>query len=78
MTYTEAQLPVVVKENETLVLDDGTTVRFEEAAGARDIMIGEEFTARCQLFPGNSYPLDNAGKSYLLTAGDYDLKVERI
>ena len=77
MEYKESQLPVVIRENEYLLLDDGTTVRFEEASGARDIMIGEDFTPRCTLFPGNTYTFSSGGHTYLCTAGDWDLKVER-
>jgi hypothetical protein len=78
MEYTEADLPVEVKENEYLKLNDGTTVRFEESGGARDVMIGEEWTPRTTLFPGNEYMLDSGGKSFRLTATDYSLKVEAV
>ncbi len=77
MEYKESQMPVVLKENESLILDDGTTVRFEEASGARDIMVGEDFSPRISLFPGNTYSFSQGGHTYLCTAGDWDLKVEK-
>ena len=76
MDYTEADLPVELKEAEVLTLADGTTVRFEENGGARDVMIGSDWSPRCSLFPTNTYAFDAGGKSYTLTAMDTTLKVE--
>ena len=77
MDYQESDLPVVLQEGDTVRLADGTTVRFDESGGARDVMINDEFNSRCTLFPTMDYELD-AGSSYRLTAGDMDLKVEKI
>jgi len=76
MDYSEADLPVSLKEAEIVTLADGTTVRWEENGGARDVMIGEEFAPRATLFEGNEYVLDAGGKTYTLTAGGDFLKVE--
>jgi len=40
-------------------------------------MINDEFNSRCTLFPTMDYELDASG-TYRLTAGDSDLKVEKI
>ena len=76
MDYSESDLPVTLKETETLTLADGTTVRFEESGGARDVMIGDEWSPRTTLFPGSDYMLDAGGKQYKLTAGGDDLTIE--
>lgn len=73
--YSEQDLPVTLKETEVVTLDDGTTIRYEESGGARDVMINEEFTPRVQLFPCSDYILETGGKRYKLLAGDFDLSV---
>jgi len=78
MDYQENDLPVVLQEGDSVRLGDGTTVRFDESGGARDVMIGDEFTARCTLFPTMDYELAAGSGSYRLTAGGMDLKVEKI
>ena len=76
MQYQESDLPVILKEGEEVVLADGTEVRYEEAGGARDVMVGGEFTPRATLFEGNEYTLEAGGKSYKCTAVADGLKVE--
>jgi hypothetical protein len=77
MEYSAKDLPVTLKETDFVILPDGTKVRFEENGGARDVMIGEEFGPRCQLFEGNDYTLDAGGATYRLLAGANDLTVSR-
>lgn len=76
MDYHEKDLPVTIGETEVVYLDDGTSVRFEENGGARDVMINDEWTPRCSLFPSCDYALETGGKTYRLVAGEYDLKIE--
>ena len=77
MEYKESDLPVTLKETETLTLDDGTVVRFEESGGARDVMINDEWSPRVTLFPTADYILECGGQSYKLVAGDTDLSVAK-
>jgi hypothetical protein len=75
MDYTEADLPVTLKETEVVTLADGTAVRFEENGGARDVMVNDEWSPRCTLFPGCDHMLEAGGKTYRLLAGNDDLSV---
>jgi hypothetical protein len=77
MNYTENDLPVVIKEAETVTLNDGTEIRFEESGGARDIMIGGDWSPRATLFPGNEYTLNGGGNNYVLKATDDALEVSK-
>jgi hypothetical protein len=77
MSYTEADLPVVIAEGESVTLSDGTEVRYEENGGARDVMISGDFGPRATLFPGNDYVLDSGGSAYVLTATDEALEVKK-
>lgn len=77
MDYTEADLPVTLKETEALTLEDGTTIRFEENGGARDIMLNDEWSPATTLFPACDYFVEAGGKRYRLLAGNDDLLVER-
>ena len=76
MEYTEADLPVEIKEAEVVTLADGTTVRYEENGGARDVMIGGDWSPRCSLFPTISHTLEAGGKTYTLTATDSGLMIK--
>ena len=76
MQYQESDLPVTLKEGEEVIVSDGTDIRFEEAGGARDLMVGGEFTPRATLFEGNDHTLDIGGKSYKCTATADGLMVE--
>lgn len=78
MNYTEADLPVVIKETEVVSLPDGSELRFEENGGARDIMVTGDFAPRAQLFPGNEYTLDVGGDTFLLTATEDALEVKKV
>ncbi|THB69996.1 MAG: hypothetical protein D6E12_03505 [Desulfovibrio sp.] len=75
MDYSDADLPVEINEADVVTLADGTTVRYEENGGARDVMIGGDWSPRCTLYPGNTYDLDAGGKAYVLSATDSALKV---
>jgi hypothetical protein len=77
MSHTEADLPAVIHEAEFVILADGTQVRYEESGGARDIFVNDEWTARATLFPGSDYCLETGGCTYLLTATDDGLNVEK-
>lgn len=77
--YSESDLPVHLKDAEMLTLGDGTTVRFEGNAEAKDIFINEGFTPDVQLFPGNDWVLETGGNKYRLEARmEDDLLVEKI
>ena len=78
MDYQESDLPVILREGDMVKLEDGTVVRFDESGGARDVMINDEWSARCTLFPTMDYELAAGSGTYRLTAGDMDLKVEKI
>ncbi|MFV0348894.1 MAG: hypothetical protein ACK5JO_09935 [Halodesulfovibrio sp.] len=77
MDYSERDLPVVIREAELVSLADGAMVRYEESGGAREVFVGDEWSSRATLFPGMSYELDCPGCSYLLSAVDGGMKVER-
>ncbi|UZP67785.1 hypothetical protein N1030_02090 [Desulfovibrio mangrovi] len=77
MNYSERDLPVVVRETEMVSLEAGAVVRYEESGGARDVFVGDEWESRASLFPGMSYELECVGCTYLLSAMDEGLKVER-
>ena len=76
MQYQESDLPVTLKEGEEIILAGGTEVRFEDAGGAFDVMVGGEFTPRTTLFESNEYTLEIGGKNYKCTAMADGLKVE--
>lgn len=77
--YSENDLPIHLKDGETLTLQDGTTVRFEGNGEAKDVMVNEGFAPEVQLFPGNEWFLDCAGCQYRMEAMmDDDLLVEKI
>lgn len=77
MDYTEKDLPLVLKETEYVTLDDGTKVRYEESGGARDLMIGDEWTPRATIFPHNDFMLEVGGKTYRITGLDEGMRVEK-
>lgn len=66
--YTEADLPVSIDHEEMVTLSDGTTIRFETNGEAKDIYVGDSFTANTQLFPGNDFFVQAGGKSFKVTA----------
>lgn len=72
--YTEADLPVTIDHEEMVTLDDGTTIRFETNAEAKDLYVGDAFTPTVQLFPGNDFFVDSDGKHFKVTA-EFDDKV---
>ena len=65
---TEAELPASIHHEQMVVLDDGTTIRFETNGEAKDIYVGDAFCANVQLFPGNDYFVEAGGKSFKVTA----------
>lgn len=77
MDYTEKDLPLVITENEYVTLDDGTKVRYEESGGARDLMIGDEWTPRATIFPHNDFILECGGKTYRIVGLDEGMRVEK-
>lgn len=77
MDYTENDLPVTLAEAEMVTLADGTQVRFEESGGARDVFVGDEWTARATLFPGSTYVLEVSGGQYTLEAEATTLRVTK-
>ncbi|WP_428569093.1 MAG: hypothetical protein ACP59X_10520 [Solidesulfovibrio sp. DCME] len=72
--FTEADLPVTFHHEEMVTLDDGTTIRFETNAEAKDLYVGDAFTPTIQLFPGNDFFVDSGGKRFKVTA-EFDDKV---
>ena len=66
--FTEADLPVRIDHEQMVMLEDGTTIRFETNGEAKDIYVGDAFCANVQLFPGNDYFVDAGGKSFKVTA----------
>lgn len=77
MDYTEKDLPVDLRETEFVTLDDGTKIRYEESGGARDLMVGDEWTPRVTLFPHNDYMLEVGGKNYRIVGLDEGMRVEK-
>ncbi len=75
MNYTEADLPLTLKEAEMLTLADGTVVRFETSAEAKDIMVNDSWSPAATLFPGADYVLETGGKAYQFTA-QFDAAVD--
>ena len=78
MDYSEANLPVEIVEGDVVTLADGTTVRYEENGGARDVMLGGDWSPTCSLFPSNTHNLVAGGKSYTLLATDKGLQIEAL
>ena len=78
MDYTEKDLPVHLKETEYVTLSDGTKIRYEENGGARDLMVGDEWTPRATLFPGNDCTFDCGGAAYRAIGQDEGMMVEKI
>lgn len=76
MDYSETDLPVTLKETEEVVLSDGTSIRFEESSGAKDISINDESMPRATLFPGRAYKLTAGGKTFLIKALPVGISVE--
>ena len=66
--FTEADLPVSIDHEEMVTLDDGTTIRFETNAEAKDLYVGDAFTPTTQLFPGCDYTVETGGKTFTVTA----------
>jgi hypothetical protein len=66
--FTEADLPVSIDHEEMVTLGDGTTIRFETNAEAKDLYVGDAFTPTTQLFPGCDYTVEACGKSFTVTA----------
>ncbi|MEW5772806.1 MAG: hypothetical protein AB1916_04715 [Thermodesulfobacteriota bacterium] len=77
MDYTEKDLPVDLKETEFVTLDDGTKIRYEESGGARDLMVGDEWTPRATIFPHNDFMLEAGGKNYRIVGLDVGMRVEK-
>ncbi|MGE4555469.1 MAG: hypothetical protein AB7D07_01475 [Desulfovibrionaceae bacterium] len=68
MNYAESDLPVTLQEAEMLTLADGSVVRFETNAEAKDIMINDSWTPAVTLFPGCEYTLESGGQQYKIVA----------
>ncbi len=77
MEYNERDLPVSIREAEMVTLQPGTVVRFEESGGARDVFVDDEWSSRVSLFPGMTYELECEGCTYMLSAEEAGLRVER-
>lgn len=77
--YTQKDLPVTLHTDDLLRLDDGTAVRWESSGEAKDIMLNDDFSATCQLFPGCEYTLAAGGKNFRISTGfDDAIGVETI
>ncbi len=77
--FTEAELPVEIHHEDLVTLADGTTVRFETNAEAKDIYIGDAFTPNIQLFPGTEFEFQAGGADYKCTATFEDnVRVEKL
>lgn len=76
MQYQESDLPVTLKEGEEIILAGGTEVRYEDAGGAYDVMVGGEFTPRVTLFESNESPIEVGGKTYKCIGEADGLKIE--
>ncbi len=66
--YTQNDIPLTLKHGENLILDDGTTVRFESNGEAKDIMLNEDFSPAISLFPACDFLVQSSDKSFKLTA----------
>lgn len=66
--FTEAELPVTIDHEQMVTLADGTTIRFETNAEAKDLYVGDAFTPTIQLFPGNDFVVESGGKSFKIVA----------
>ncbi len=78
-TYTEANLPLHLKDGELLNLDDGAVVRWESNGEAKALFVGDAFLATAEIFPGCDQTLEIGGHSYKCTASfENDLLVEKL
>ncbi|MEF2145937.1 MAG: hypothetical protein V3573_10860 [Desulfovibrionaceae bacterium] len=59
---------MTLRHGELLTLGDGTTVRFESNGEAKDIMVNEDFSPACTLFPSCDFSLQAGGATYKMTA----------
>jgi hypothetical protein len=76
---TEADLPASIHHEQMVILDDGTTIRFETNGEAKDVYVGDAFDVTVQLFPGCDYVVETGGKSFKLLAEFEDfLTVSRV
>jgi hypothetical protein len=67
--YTQSNLPVTMHSDDLLRLDDGTTIRFDINGEGKDIMLNDDFSASCELYPGNEFIVSAGGKDFRLTTG---------
>jgi hypothetical protein len=66
--FTEADLPVRIDHEQMVMLEDGTTIRFETNGEAKDVYVGDAFMPTTQLFPGCDYCVESGGKTFKVTA----------
>ncbi|WP_300157845.1 hypothetical protein [Solidesulfovibrio sp.] len=66
--FSEADLPVSIDHEEMVTLGDGTTIRFETNAEAKDLYVGDAFTPTTQLFPGCDFFVDACGKRFKIVS----------
>lgn len=72
MNFKESDLPLSLKHGEMLVMDDGSTIRFESNGEAKDIMINEDFAPAITLFPANDFFYEAGGAKIKMTANFED------
>lgn len=79
MEYTESDLPMNLGDGEYLMLEDGSSIRFESNGEAKDVFFGASFERDVELFPDCEYVYEHAGKQFKLTAMmDNYLHIEKI
>ena len=75
--FTEKDLPVTIHHGEIVTIGS-KSVRFESNGEAKDVFLGESFSADVQLFPSCDHTFEEGGVNYKLTAGfDDTLVVEK-
>lgn len=77
--YTQKDLPVRMHPDDLLRLDDGTSVRWETSGEAKDIMLNDDFSAACQLYPGGEFIVSAGGRDFRVST-DFaeDILVEAV
>ena len=68
MEYNESNLPLELGDGEILILDDGSSIRFEANGEAKDIFFGSSFERDLELFPSCDHIYEHGGKQFRLTA----------
>jgi hypothetical protein len=65
--YSEENLPVTIHPEDLVRFKDGTTVRFDVNGEGKDIMLNDDFTAACELYPGNEFVVSANGRNYRIS-----------